>query len=92
MVDRDKELLAKFTTMMTNKYRILCIPISTRNPQANTIVEREYQTFGNIIPTFKIQQMDLDNEKPMKGMCLSYSLQISLLRSIHCHHWYLVGT
>ena len=50
--------------MMANDYGIPCSPISTRNPQANTIVERAHQTIGNIIHIFKIQQMDLDSEKP----------------------------
>ena len=30
-------------------------------------VERVHQTIGNIIHTFKIQQMDLDNENPWEG-------------------------
>ena len=50
--------------MMANDYRIPCSPTSTRNPQANKIVERVHQTIGNIICTFKIQEMDLDNENP----------------------------
>jgi hypothetical protein len=28
-------------------------PITTRNPQANAIVERIHQTIGNIIPNFQ---------------------------------------
>ena len=65
MVDRDKELLAKFKTMMENDYRIPCNSISIRNPEVNAIVGRVRQTIGNIICTFKIQEMDLDNEKPL---------------------------
>ena len=42
-------------------------PISVRKPQANAIVERVHQTIGDIIRTFKIQEMDLDNEKPWEG-------------------------
>ena len=38
--------------------------ISIRNSQANTIVEIVHQTIGNIIHTFKIQEVDLDNENP----------------------------
>ena len=30
-------------------------------------MERVHQTIGNIIRTFKIQQMDLDNENPWEG-------------------------
>ena len=36
--------------------------INVRNPQANAIVERVHQTIGNIIRTFEIKGMDLDNE------------------------------
>ena len=42
-----------------------------KNPQANAIVERLHQTIGNIIRTFKIQQMDLDNENPWEGILSS---------------------
>ena len=31
-------------------------------------MERVHQTFGDIIHTFKIQQMDLDNENPWEGV------------------------
>ena len=44
---------------------ILCSHVSTRNQQANVIVERVHQTIGNMIRTFNIQERDLDNEKPL---------------------------
>ena len=53
-VDRGKEFLAEFKIMMENDYGIPCSPISVRHPQANTIVDRVYQTFGNIMRTFTI--------------------------------------
>ena len=34
-------------------------------------MERVHQTIGNIIRTFKIQQMDLDNENPWEGILSS---------------------
>ena len=71
MVDTGKELLAEFKIMMENDYRISCSPISMRNPQANAIVERVHQTIGNIIRTFKIQEMDLGNENPWEGILSS---------------------
>ena len=70
-VDRGKEFLAEFKIMMENDYGISCSPISVRNPQANAIVERVHQTIGNIIRTFKIQEMDLDNENPWEGILSS---------------------
>ena len=53
-VDKGKELLADFITMMGNYYGIPCNSISIRNPQANAIVESAHQTIGNIICAFKI--------------------------------------
>ena len=56
---------------MANDYRIPCNSISVRNPQTNAIVEMVHQTIGNIIRTFKIQEMDLDNENHWKGILSS---------------------
>ena len=53
--------------MTLNEYELLCILVSIRNSQANTVVERVHPTIGNIILTFKNQQMDLDNENPSEG-------------------------
>ena len=50
--------------MIANDYEIPCNSISVRNPQANAIMERVHKTIGNIISTFKIQEMDLNNENP----------------------------
>ena len=52
MVDICKLFLGEFQTLMANDYRIPCNSISVRNPQANAIVERVYQTIGNIIINF----------------------------------------
>ena len=101
MVDRGKEVLDKFKTMMANDYGIPCDSISVRDLHVNTIVERVHQTIGNIIHTFKIQQMDLDNENPWENffnllclpyglLCSPYCLRCTLLHSIHHHNWYLV--
>ena len=38
-VDRGKEFLAEFKTLMANDYGIPCNSISVRNPQADAIVE-----------------------------------------------------
>ena len=70
-VDIGKEFLAELKTMMANDYGIQCNSISVRNPQANAIVETVHQTIGNILRTYKIQQMDLDNENPWKGVLSS---------------------
>ena len=57
--------------MMANDYRISGNSISTRNPEANMIVERAHQIIGIIICILKIQQMDLEDSNPEQGILLS---------------------
>ena len=64
IVDRGNEFLAEFKTMIQANYGITVKPITSRNPQANSILERVHQTIGNIIRTFKVQDMVLDDENP----------------------------
>ena len=70
-VDRGKELLVELKSMMANDYGIPCNYISVRKTQVNAFVERAHQTIGNIIRTFNIKQMDLDNETPKEGILSS---------------------
>ena len=56
-MDRGNEFLAKFREMITNDYGMMVKPITLRNPQANAILERVHQTIGNIVRTFKVQNM-----------------------------------
>ena len=44
---------------------------ASRNPQANAILERMHQTIGNILRTFKVQNMVLDDENPWDGILAS---------------------
>ena len=53
--------MAEFSNMLVNEYGIKKKPITTRNPQANAIVERVHQTIGNMIRTFQVQDMDEDS-------------------------------
>ena len=44
-------------------------PITTRNPQANAIVERVHQTIGNMIRTFELYDNDgIDDDDPWSGI------------------------
>ena len=61
IVDRGNEFLAEFNTIIQADYSITVKPITSRNPQANSILERVHQTIGNIIRTFKVQDMELDD-------------------------------
>jgi hypothetical protein len=47
--DRGKEFMGEFTKMVKNDYGIKRKPITTRNPQANSIIERIHQTIANMI-------------------------------------------
>jgi transposase InsO family protein len=65
-LDRGTEFMAEFAKMVKNDHGLKLKPITTRNPQANAIVERVHQTIGNIIRTFNVQSMDSDD--PWTGM------------------------
>ena len=45
-----------FASMVKEDYGIKQRPITTRNPPANSIIERIHQTLGNIIRTFELHQ------------------------------------
>ena len=68
ILDRGKEFMAEFITMVRDDYGIKRKPITTRNPQGNSILERIHQTIGNIIRTFHVQETVLDNEDPWSGI------------------------
>jgi hypothetical protein len=54
--------------MIKEDYGITRKPITTRNPQANAIIERVHQVVGNILRTFELQDNYLDEEDPWKGI------------------------
>ena len=67
--DRGKEFIGHdFQDMLKNDYGITRKPITTRNPQANAIIERVHQVIGNIVRTFELQDNYLDEENPWKGI------------------------
>ena len=57
--------------MIQANYGITIKHITSRNPQANSILERFHKTIGNIIRTFKVQDMVLDDEDPWNGILAS---------------------
>ena len=71
IVDRGNEFWAKFKIMFQTNFGITLTPIIWRNSQANAILERVYQTIVNIIRTFKVQDMVLDDENPWDGILVS---------------------
>jgi transposase InsO family protein len=68
ILDRGTEFMAEFARMIVEDYGIKKKPITTRNPQANAILERLHQTLGNIIRTFKVQNQDLDKDDAWTGI------------------------
>ena len=71
IMDRGNEFLAEFREMIINDYGITVKQITSRNPQANAILERVHQTIGNILRTFKVQNMVLDDKNPWDGILAS---------------------
>ena len=52
-----------------DEYGIVQQPITTRNPQANAMVERTHQTLGNMLRTQNFQaQAEIDLEDPFTGI------------------------
>ena len=54
--------------MIINDYSIELKPINFRNLEANAILERVHQTNDNILHTFKVQNVVLDDENPLDGL------------------------
>ena len=68
ILDRGKEFMAEFSKMMKEDYGVTKRPITTRNPQANAIIERIHQTIGNMIRTFHMHDTEIDEEDPWSGI------------------------
>ena len=64
--------------MLKEDYGIKLKHITTRNPQANSIVERVHQVISNMVRTFDLQERQLVKEKDLwKGIfsALSFSIR-----------------
>lgn len=49
---------------MLESYGIKRRPMSTKNPQANAIIKRMYQTLGKMLRTFQLSGESFDKENP----------------------------
>ena len=75
--DRGTEFKAEFAKMLQEDYLVIPRPISTRNPQANSIVERVHQTIGNMLRTFSIQSnTGLDEKDPWSGILAAVAFAV----------------
>ena len=57
-MDRGREFAAEVAAMIKDEYGLQKKLITTRNPQANSIVERVHQTVHNMIRGFQIRDKD----------------------------------
>eukprot|EP00957_Ditylum_brightwellii_P118319 9024250-Ditylum_brightwellii.AAC.1 len=64
VLDRGTEFMTEFTEMIQRGYGVTKHPITTRNLQANGIVERIHQTISNMLGTFQVHSTELDEEDP----------------------------
>ena len=71
IVDKENKFLAVFGEMIINDYGIKLQIITDRNPRENTILERVHQTIGNILHSFKLQNMVLNDKNPWERILAS---------------------
>ena len=61
--------MAETKDMLREDYGVQVNRITTRNPQANAIVERIHQTIGNMIRTMRLQSnTNIDKDDPFSGV------------------------
>jgi len=61
--------MAEVIATLCDDYGIVRKPITTRNPQANAMVERAHQTLGNMLRSQDFQNRnDIDMEDPFAGV------------------------
>ena len=64
--DRGTEFMGEFRRMVQEDYGITTRPITSRNPQANSILERVHQTIGNMFRTCQVQYSE--DTDPIDGV------------------------
>ncbi len=57
IVDRGTEFLADFAEMIQKDFGATKKVFTTRNPQANSIIECMHQTVGNMIHSFELNKL-----------------------------------
>ena len=77
LYDRGSEFKAEFEQMIQEDYMVVPKPITKRNPQSNSIVERVHQTIGNMVRTFSVQNNeDIDEEDPWTGILAAVAFAV----------------
>eukprot|EP00957_Ditylum_brightwellii_P155297 11822187-Ditylum_brightwellii.AAC.1 len=60
--------MAEFIETIARDYGMKKKPITARNAQANSIIERIHQTIGNIIRLFEVHGASIDEKDPWTGI------------------------
>eukprot|EP00957_Ditylum_brightwellii_P087169 6634534-Ditylum_brightwellii.AAC.1 len=60
--------MAEFTEMIASDYGVKKKPITARNPEENSIIERIHQTVGNMIRSFEVHNTTIDEKDPRTGI------------------------
>eukprot|EP00957_Ditylum_brightwellii_P211317 15366036-Ditylum_brightwellii.AAC.1 len=68
ILDKGTEFMKYFITLVWDEYGIKQKPITIKNPQTKSIVERSHQTIGNLLCTFELGSADLDPEDLRNGI------------------------
>ena len=76
IIDRGTEFMGEFMRMVKDDYGIKRKPITTRNPQANAVLERIHQTIGNMIRSMQPQNLDLEGNDPWSGILSAVAFAI----------------
>eukprot|EP00957_Ditylum_brightwellii_P131456 10026330-Ditylum_brightwellii.AAC.1 len=71
VLDRRKEFMALFSEMILKDYGVKKRPITVRNTQANSIIERMHQTIGNMMRSFDVHSTGIDEKDPWTGILSS---------------------
>jgi len=80
--DRGTEFMGEFARMARDDYGLKRKPITTRNPQANAMIERAHQTLGNIIRMFTTNdEVELDAQDPWSGILAA--AQFAMRATVH---------
>ena len=68
IVEWENQLMMEFKITIQANYSIEAKSITSRNSRANTMLKNFQQAIGNIICTFKVQGMVLDDMNPWGGI------------------------
>eukprot|EP00957_Ditylum_brightwellii_P043765 3319100-Ditylum_brightwellii.AAC.1 len=60
--------MVKFTEMLASDYRVKKKPITSRNPQSNSIIESIHQTIGDMIRSFEVYETSINGKDPWTGI------------------------